>query len=212
MQVQRPQPMYNPHNLPAEFVFDQKPGVIDPIISMHLDLHDITTEFKTLVEQYELDPVKGDDHPRPLRTSKAEILSKTTIFDTLISIAKKAVNDQWIINGELNVSDFGFYVYLEGTFFPKHSDNGGDTDSEINILHSPHRKFTVLYYLEDSGIEYDGGELVISKPNGLDTILIEPKKCQMVIMPSNAYFRHSVLRITRGKRIMFAFFLDVKPI
>jgi predicted 2-oxoglutarate/Fe(II)-dependent dioxygenase YbiX len=139
-------------------------------------------------------------------------MSQTNIHQKLIEHIIPAINEQWIVNGELSVSDYGFFVYGEGSAFPLHIDNGS-TDRILVAIWAPHRKFSALFYLDDYGVDYTGGEFVIHPEMGgpIKSIEIHPTKCMMIIFPSNLYFTHEVKKIKSGRRIMFSTFLDVTP-
>lgn len=198
--------MYNPFKIPNEFVFDTKTS--DKVLKLQVNhLDNELIEFRQIIDGFEPDVLQNKNLPATFRTAKHEILSQTDILQKLFDFVKDEMYKFWEIHGELEIFEYGFFVYNEGAKFGKHSDNGG-FDCGKAVIHQPNRKFSVLFYLDDYGVDYEGGELVF--PHLIPKEIIKPKKYQVVIMPSNIYFMHEVREVTKGKRIIFTFFLDVK--
>lgn len=198
--------MNNPFNIPEEFVFDLKTK--DQVLRLHAShLLDDVNSLHKIVDKYEPDFSNTKNLPKSFRSSKHEILSQTDIVQKIFDLVKDEVYKFWDVNGELQISDYGFFFYTEGTRFSRHSDNGGFELGQ-SVIKQPTRKFTVLTYMDDYGIDYEGGELVF--PDLIPAIMIKPNKCDVVVMPSNIYYMHEVRTVTKGKRLMLTIFLDVK--
>ena len=198
--------MSNPFNIPEEFVFTAKTS--DQVLKLYAEhLENDFVELRQIVDKYEPDASTNRNFPLSFRNTKHEILSQTCILNKLFEFARDKIYMTWNIPGELEISDYGFFLYKEGSSFGRHSDNGGFEFGK-SVIKQPNRKFTVLTYMDDYGVDYEGGELVF--PDLIPPVVIMPKKCEMVIMPSNIYFMHEVKKVTKGKRIIFTFFLDVK--
>jgi predicted 2-oxoglutarate/Fe(II)-dependent dioxygenase YbiX len=200
--------MNNPFRIPEEFVFKLKTQ--DQVLKLHVnDLMNDVNDLHAIVDQYEPDPSTAKNMPASFRNSKHEILAQTDIVRKIFECVKDEVLKFWEVNGELQVSDYGFFFYTEGTRFSRHSDNGGFENGH-SVIKQPTRKFTVLTYMDEYGVDYEGGELIF--PDLIPPQIIKPSKCDIVVMPSNIYYMHEVKPVTKGKRLMLTIFLDVKRI
>jgi predicted 2-oxoglutarate/Fe(II)-dependent dioxygenase YbiX len=203
--------MYNPYNIPKEYIFEYKEECSYPIVV--ITIPEIETETDNLRVVAGLAP---DDGPTPalpnsMRCSNDTILATTNIFPMLVDRACSEIYNHWKINGKLEMALWAFQKYPAGVYFTKHFDSGKMIGSIPNFM-VPERKFTAVFYLDTCGQDYTGGEFVIHPDIGgpVMPITIAPKKCQMVIFPSSPYFFHEVNRIKTGERIVLTIFIDVK--
>lgn len=136
------------------------------------------------------------------------------------------LNRSFNLNGKSLIRSEGWQTlgYGEGFFFLNHSDNCVPSSmSPRKSQHrfkwwsnTPHRKFTVLFYLNDQSNgyappgTYSGGDFTFNNifKSG-EIVRVSPKAGTLVAFPSNFMYCHEVHKITRGYRFAMVTWLDV---
>jgi predicted 2-oxoglutarate/Fe(II)-dependent dioxygenase YbiX len=198
--------MHNPLNINQAFLFDLLSPDGESVIVEDIPQEVAECFIAETLKYAEDEPPQDSTWPRTRKQSKVQIVQNTDYLKVAAHIAQHAILNNWKINGEMSVSDFGFFCYKANSHFPAHCDNANILDDGTVEFFSEHRKITCITYLNDYAIDYEGGELCFPE---LD-LEFKPRKYSMIIFPSNVYFRHAVNLITKGERTIFAFFLDVK--
>lgn len=191
------------------FEFAYKDSCVEAIPTINLvHLGSEVQEFLSTIQSFPVDASDRVDLPRTLRASKEAILSQhNNLFSVLQDESKKLIMDSWEVPGKLALADYGFFVYQVGSKFPSHVDNGVP---QTNVIFNTKRKFTILFYLSEPEIDYEGSNLVFNDLVKLEKpVSLTPRKLDIVAWPSSAYFRHEVTTLVRGQRIVFAMFFDV---
>ena len=111
--------------------------------------------------------------------------------------------------------------YKEGYFYKKHADDSsmilkdGKVVDFLNV--APRRKLTTVLFTttqnetKDDNIHFSGGELVFNYlyTKEKNNIILKPSSGDMVIFPSNPYFTHEVLKVTKGYRLSLVQWHDI---
>lgn len=168
--------------------------VKEEVIEGIIDANVVTDIRKTNI--YTLDDFYNDYYEKQFLKHKPEIEAH---FNAVMTLS----------------TDIQVLEYKEGYFYVKHADDSSefvDEDGETVGFKcvAPERKLTTVLFgsshndrLPDDEVGFEGGELLFNYLFDKDgnSVKIKPKAGDMVIFPSNPYFSHEVLPVTKGYRL-----------
>jgi hypothetical protein len=105
---------------------------------------------------------------------------------------------------EMSLANCNYTYLLPGFSSPVHADS---SELDGTPYHEDEEmEYSALIYLNDYGIDYEGGELVFP----LQELTIQPKKGMLVFFKGDTTNPHGVTEITKGERRVVILFFALK--